>query len=146
MSIKHLKVAFVLFFLLSNFLIVGCAATPISTDLAQNVPSERVLKASLLKERPGYGQVIVKKDPGLMFSECNTRVFVNTVAAAEIAPGEKVVLYLPEGEQMIAAEPTYSICTGGLIEVMVNVSRSRPAVLRVSFGGRGAFLLQPTAY
>ena len=72
-------------------------------------------------------------------------MFANAVAIAEIAPGEKVTFYLPEGEQMVAAIAA-GICAGGLVEAKVLVSRSRPSVFRVSYGSNGEFSIQPTAF
>ena len=125
--------------------LVGCATTPISTSSARDVPSTRVLNASLLERKSELGQVIVKRDEGLSASACNSRIFANGVPVAEIAPGEKVVFYLPEGEQMVAAIAT-GICIGGLVESKASVSRSRPAIFRVSYGSSGEFSIQPTSF
>jgi len=92
--------------------LVGCATTPVSTSGARDVPSTRVLNSDLLKRKEGFGQVVVKRDEGLSASACNSRVFANGIPVAEIAPGEKVIFYLPEGEQMLAAIAT-GICIEG---------------------------------
>ena len=125
--------------------LVGCATTPISTSSARDVPSTRVLNSALLERKEGFGQVVVKRDEGLSASACNSRVFANGTPVAEIAPGEKVIFYLPEGEQMLAAKAT-GICIGGLVETKASVSRSRPAVFRISYGSSGEFSIQPTAF
>lgn len=125
--------------------LVGCATTPISTSSARDVPSPRVLNPALLERKEGFGQVVVKRDEGLSASACNSRIFANGTPVAEIAPGEKVMFYLPEGEQMLAAMAT-GICIGGLVETKASVSRSRPAVFRVSYGSSGEFSIQPTAF
>lgn len=124
---------------------LGCATTPVPTASAPNVSPARILNASFLESRAGYGQVIVKRDDGFLASACNTRVFANATPIAEIAPGEKVVFYLPEGEQMVAAIAA-GICAGGLVEAKVSVSRTRTAVFRVSYGSNGEFSIQPTAF
>lgn len=108
----------------------GCATTPISTIAAREVSISRVLNAAFLERKEGLGQVIVKRDEGLSASACNSRVFANGTPVAEIAPGEKVTFYLPEGEQMLAAMAT-GICIGGLVEAKASVSRSRPAIFRI---------------
>ena len=126
-------------------LLLGCATTPVPTSSARNVPSARVLNAALLERKEGLGQVVVKRDEGFSASACNSRVFANGIPVAEIAPGEKVVFYLPEGEQMLAAKAT-GICIGGLVEAKASVSRSRPAVFRISYGSSGEFSIQPTAF
>lgn len=136
---KHLLAAASLLFLF------GCATTPVPTSAAREVPRMRVLNPALLERKEGLGQVVVKRDEGLSASACNSRVFVNGAPVAEIAPGEKVTFYLPEGEQMLAAMAT-GICIGGLVEARASVSRSRPAVFRISYGSSGEFSLQPTAF
>lgn len=125
--------------------LVGCATTPISTSSARDVPSTRVVNPALLERKEGFGQVVVKRDEGLSASACNSRIFANGKPVAEIAPGEKVIFYLPEGEQMLAAMAT-GICIGGLVETRASVSRSRPAVFRISYGSSGEFSIQPTAF
>ena len=125
--------------------LLGCATTPVPTSTARDVPRTRVLNATLLERKEGLGQVVVKRDEGLAASACNSRVFANGTPVAEIAPGEKVTFYLPEGEQMLAAMAT-GICIGGLVEAKASVSRSRPAVFRISYGSSGEFSIQPTAF
>ncbi|HJV28863.1 MAG TPA: hypothetical protein VJ673_24520 [Aromatoleum sp.] len=123
----------------------GCATTPVPTASAPLVPQVRVLNATFLQNKDGTGQVIVKRDSGLSAAACNTRIFANGTPVAEIAPGEKVVFYLPEGEQMLGAIAN-GICAGGLMETRGTVSRSRPLVFRVSYGSNGEFSIQPTAF
>jgi hypothetical protein len=125
--------------------LVGCATTPVPTSSARDVPSERVLNASLLVGKNGLGQVIVKRDEGLNTSPCATRIFANGMPVAEIRTGEKVSFYLPEGEQMLAAIAT-GVCAGGLVESRALVNRSRSALFRISYGTWGEFTLQPTAF
>lgn len=125
--------------------LLGCASTPVPTSSARNVPAERVLNASLLKPMDGYGQVIVKTDAGLSSPFCKVRVFANGTPVADMATSEKIVLYLPEGEQMLGAE-VVGICPNVLVEIMALVSRSRPAVFRISGGVNGEFYIQPTAF
>ena len=125
--------------------ILGCATTPVPTGAARDVPRARVLNAALLERKESLGQVVVKRDEGFSASACNSRVFANGTPVAEIAPGEKVIFYLPEGEQMLAAMAT-GICIGGLVEAKAPVSRSRPAVFRISYGSSGEFSIQPTAF
>lgn len=123
----------------------GCATTPVPTATAQSVPRARVLAPDYLVSRPGYGTVIVKRDEGFSASACNTRIFANGRPIAEISTGEKVVFYLPPGDQMIGAIAT-GICAGGLIEAKVSVSAGRTVTYRVSYGSSGEFSLQPTAF
>ncbi len=130
---------------LVSIMLNACATTPVPTDSALNVPQARVINKSFLEIKDGYGQVIVKRDAGLSASACNTRIFANASPVAEIAPGEKVVFYLPEGEQIVGAI-AIGICIGGLTEVRTIVSKSHPVVFRISYGSSGEFSIQPTAF
>lgn len=123
----------------------ACATTPIPTGSAVHVPRDRILSLRMLEPAPGFGQVIVKRDDGFGASACSSRVFANGSAVADIRPGEKVVFYLPEGSQMLAARAN-GICTGGLVEAQAQISIHRPAVYRISYGSSGEFSIQPTAF
>ena len=127
--------------LLTIAAITGCATTPVPTSTALDVPRSRILNSSFLHQKDGYGQVIIKRDSGLSASACNTRIFANGTAVAEIAPGEKVVFYLPFGEQMLGAIAT-GICIGGLVESRAVVTRDRAAVFRISYGSSGEFTIR----
>jgi hypothetical protein len=131
--------------LLIMIVLTACATTPVPTASARTVPPARIFNTALLEPKRGLGQVIVKRDEGPSASACNTRVFANGIKLAEISPGEKIVFYLPEGEQMLGAMAT-GICIGGLVETLAIVRLSRPAVFRISYGSSGEFSLQPTAF
>lgn len=138
-------VAKTLLVVVSLLSLLGCATTPVSTSAARDVPLTRVLNSTLLERKESFGQVIVKRDEGLSAAACNSRIYANGAPVAEIAPGEKVVFYLPEGEQMLAAMAT-GICIGGLVETRASVTRSRPTIFRISYGSSGEFSIQPTAF
>ena len=123
----------------------GCATTPVPTSEARPVPLERIQNPTLVKKQQGYGEVTIKRDEGISGSACNTQIFVDGKPVADIAPGEKVVLYLPEGDHMLAAIAR-GICGGGLVEAKVSASEKRSPVYRVSYGSSGEFSLQLTAF
>jgi len=126
------------------YVLCGCATTPVPTSQAPGVPRERVLRADLLQYRSGYGQVIVKRDEGIQMSACHIHVLVNGAKVAELAAGEKLVIYLPVGDQMLGAT-TVDLCFTGTVEARASVSAAAPAVYRVGFTRR-ALQLQPTAF
>lgn len=125
--------------------LLGCATTPTPTAAAVNVPASRILAPSFLEKQDGLGLVVIKRDEGFSASACNTRIFVNGQPVADISTGEKVSIYLPEGEAMLAAQAK-GICIGGLVEAKVMVTKNRATVFRVSYGSSGEFSLQPTAF
>jgi hypothetical protein len=125
--------------------LIGCATTPIPTNSAYDVPSTRVLNSTFLEKKDGFGQVIVKRDNGIAGYGCYYIVFANGTPVAEVATGERIVFYLPEGEQMLAAKAT-GLCISGLSEAKVIVRRDHPAIFRISYGSQGEFSLQQTAF
>ncbi|WP_146010662.1 hypothetical protein [Halomonas heilongjiangensis] len=133
--------------LVSAFFIslLGCATTPVPTDSAREVSSTKIINSTFLEYKDGLGQVIIKRDKGLSASACNSRVYANGSPVADIAPGEKVTFYLPEGQQMLAAKSA-GICIGGLVETVALVHRTTPAVFRISYGSSGEFSIHPTAF
>jgi hypothetical protein len=125
-------------------ILLGCSTMPSPTDQARDVPSTRILNASLLERREGLGQVIVIRDATFRGVACKDRVFVNGAPVADLAPNEKVTVFLPEGQQLLAAMPM-GFCYGGLVETKAFVNLSRPERFRVGNTGDG-FFLQPTAF
>lgn len=130
---------------LLGVLLTSCATTHVSNYAAQEVDKNHVLNSEVLIQRAEAGEVIVKRDQGLNTSACRSRIFVNGEPVADIAPGEKVTMYLPLGEQMLAAMAT-GICAGGLVETMVTVTDTRTATFRIAYGTWGEFSIQPTAF
>jgi hypothetical protein len=125
--------------------LLGCATNPIPTNSAQDVPNTRVLNAALLEKKDGLGQVIVKRDNGIAGYGCHYIVFANGAPVAEVATGERIVFYLPEGEHMLAAKAT-GLCISGLSEAKAIVRRDLPVIFRISYGSQGEFSLQQTAF
>jgi hypothetical protein len=59
------------------------------------------------------GSLIIKRDTGFMGSACTIRVFVHAVPVADLAPSEKIELFVPLGGHVIGATPTGILCGGG---------------------------------
>ncbi len=124
--------------------LASCATTPISNELAAEVKSENIINSAMTIPKHGYGVVIVKRDRGLNTSACKSRIFVNGQPVADIAPGEKITIFLPHGDQLLGAKAT-GICAGGLVEIKTNVT-DKTSTFRVSYGTWGEFSIQPTAF
>jgi hypothetical protein len=131
--------------LVVSSMVAACATTPVPTSAAKNVPLSRVMNSALLERRDGSAQLVIKRDEGLSASACNTRVFVDGAPVAEIGTGEKITLYLPEGDHMLAAMAT-GICAGGLVEVKATLAKVKTSTFRIGYGSSGEFTLQPTAF
>ena len=126
-------------------LVGGCATTPVRTNVAEPVPSNRVLETRFFTKNDGSGELVIKRDAGFSGSACETRIFVDGMPIADIMPSEKVVLHLKDGEHMIGAEPK-SICGGHLAESRVTIKHGNVATYRVGYGTNGYYFLEPTAF
>src|SRR5262245_58130874 len=90
-------------FLMLSF--TACATQPVSIYQASAVPSSRILAPQLLSQAQYTGSLIIKRDTGFMGSACTIRVFVNSVPVADLAPSEKVEIFVPLGEPIVSAAP-----------------------------------------
>jgi hypothetical protein len=90
------------------------------------------------------GSLIVKRDSGLMGSACTIRVFVDAVPVADLAPSEKVEVFLVLGEHIVGVTSN-GIC-GGVAEAAVVIFPERQKILRIASGQSGDIYLQPTAF
>lgn len=123
----------------------GCATTPIPTEQATPVPASRIINKTYFDKKEATGEVIVKRDDGIGGSACSSRVFVDAIAIADLRPAEKIMLFLPEGDYTIGAEPN-GICGGGLSEARAVVKIGKRLVYRIGYGSNGDYHLLPTAF
>ena len=128
-------------------LLTACATSPVSIHQASLVPSGRMLAPQLVSQVQAQptGSLIVKRDSGLMGSACTIRVFVDAVPVADLAPSEKVEVFLGLGEHIVGVAPN-GICGGGVAEAAVVIFPEREKILRISRGHAGDIFLQPTAF
>jgi hypothetical protein len=128
------------------FLILGCATQPVTIDKALAVPAARMLAPQWIAQLPYTGSLVVKRDSGFMGSACNIRVFIDTVPVADLAPSEKVELFVALGEHVVGAASTGMLCGGGASEAAVVVTPERQRILRIASGQSGDIHLQPSAF
>lgn len=126
-------------------LLAGCSTRPVIDAEATPVQPDKVLAVEMTRARPGTYPLTIKRDSGLAAGACSTRVFVNGAPVADIRPTEKVVVYLPAGEHMLAARAN-GICGGGLVETRVGLRAGVPQAVRVGYGTSGDFFIVPTAF
>jgi len=131
-------------FLMLSF--TACATQPISIYQASAVPSSRILAPQLLSQAQYTGSLIIKRDTGFMGSACTIRVFVNAVPVADLAPSEKVEIFVPLGEHIISAAPTGTLCGGGTSEAAVVIRPESQKILRIASGQSGDIHVQPSAF
>ena len=125
---------------------MGCATSPIAINQASAVPTGRILAPHLLAEAQYTGSLVIKRDSGFMGSACNIRVFVGAVPVADLAPSEKVEIFVPLGEHVVAATSISSFCGGGVSEAAVVIRPERQKILRIASGQSGDIHLQPSAF
>jgi hypothetical protein len=129
--------------------LAACATSPVSIHQASLVPSSRMLAPQLVSQVQAQaqptGSLIVKRDSGLMGSACTIRVFVDAVPVADLAPSEKVELFVPSGEHIVGVTSN-GICGGGVAEAAVVIFPERQKILRIASGQSGDIYLQPTAF
>ena len=131
--------------LLLLFPFTACATTPVTINQAAAVPASRILAPQLLAQASNTGSLIVKRDSGFMGSACTIRVFVDAVPVADLAPSEKVEVFVAVGEHSVVVTSN-GICGGGTSETAVVVMPERQRILRVASGQSGDILLQPSMF
>ena len=134
---------------LAAFLILSltaCATQPVSIYQASAVPSSRILAPQLLSQAQYTGSLIIKRDTGFMGSACTIRVFVNSVPVADLAPSEKVEIFVPLGEHIVSAAPIGTLCGGGTSEAAVVIRPESQKILRIASGQSGDIHVQPSAF
>jgi len=134
------------FFVLLLLSLMACATQPISIYQASVVPSSRILAPQLLSQAQYTGTLIIKRDTGFMGSACTIRVFVYTVPVADLAPSEKVELFVPLGEHVVSATQTDTFCGGGTSEAAIVIRPESQRILRIASGQSGDIHLQPSAF
>lgn len=133
------------FAVLLALLLAACATTPTTIQQASSVPSSRILSAKWLSQAPYTGSLVIKRDSGFMGSACTIRVFIDTVPVADLAPAEKVEIFVPMGEHIVGVTPN-GLCGGGVAEAAVVIVLERQKILRIASGQSGDIYLQPSAF
>ena len=126
--------------------LTACATRPVSIYQAAAVPSSRILAPQWLSPAPYTGSLIIKRDSGFMGSACKVRVFIDAVPVADLAPSEKVELFVALGEHVVGATSASSFCGGGASEAAVVIKPERENILRIASGQSGDIHLQPSAF
>jgi hypothetical protein len=126
--------------------LAACATSPVTINQASLVPNSRILAPQLLAQRSNTGSLVVKRDSGFMGSACAIRVFVDAVPVADLAPSEKVEVFVAFGEHSVVVTSSNGICGGGTSETAVVIMPERQRILRIASGQSGDILLQPSMF
>jgi hypothetical protein len=135
-----------IFVVLISLSLVACATQPVTIDKSLAVPSSRILAPQWLAQAPYTGSLVIKRDSGFMGSACNVRVFVDAMPVADLAPSEKVELFIAAGEHIVGAASTGIFCGGGATEAAVIITLERQRIMRIASGQSGDLHLQPSAF
>jgi hypothetical protein len=125
--------------------VTACATRPVTIYQAHAVPPSRILAPQWSSQAPYTGSLIIKRDSGFMGSACTIRVFIDAVPVADLAPSEKVELFVSLGEHVVGATSN-GICGGGASEAAVVISPEGQKILRIASGQSGDIYLQPSAF
>ena len=126
--------------------LTACATSPVTINQASPVPSARILAPQLLSQAQYTGSLVIKRDSGFMGSACTVRIFLGALPVADLAPSEKVEIFVPIGEHIVVATSNSSFCGGGVSEAAVVIAPERQKILRVASGQSGDIHLQPSAF
>ena len=127
------------------FSFTACATTPVTINQAATVPRSRILAPQMLAQASNMGSLVVKRDSGFMGSACTIRVFVDAIPVADLAPSEKVEVFVAFGEHSVVVTSN-GICGGGTSETAVVIMPERQRILRVASGQSGDIFLQPSMF
>ena len=129
----------------SSALLSACAGGPLATSQADSVPPSRLLTKKWLAPKPKTGQLVVKRDSGVIRAVCYIRVYVGDSPVADLGPSEKVELYLPVGDHVIKGE-TRGICGGGESEIKMAITSKERRVVRIVSSGSEGIELRGTLF
>ena len=125
--------------------ISGCATKPVTNEPAQNIPAKQILDSSFFSKKEGTGEVIIKRDSGVMGSACMTRVYLDGKEIADLDTAQKAVIYPKVGNHIFSAWPK-GMCGGGMSEQSGTVIDGKTLMYRIGYGTNGDFGIYPTAF
>ena len=125
--------------------ISGCATKPVTNEQAQNIPAKQILDSSFFSKKEGTGEVIIKRDSGVMGSACMTRVYLDGKEIADLDTAQKAVIYPKVGNHIFSAWPK-GVCGGGMSEQSGTVIDGKTLMYRIGYGTNGDFGIYPTAF
>ncbi|HDZ2637218.1 TPA: hypothetical protein RSS34_004861 [Klebsiella pneumoniae] len=125
--------------------ISGCATKPVTNEQAQNIPAKQILDSSFFSKKEGTGEVIIKRDSGVMGSACMTRVYLDGKEIADLDTAQKAVIYPKVGDHIFSAWPK-GMCGGGMSEQSGTVIDGKTLMYRIGYGTNGDFGIYPTAF
>jgi len=119
-----------LFWAMSVICLCGCATIEIQTLDAKPIPNERVYLTELVRKDDALAHIVFKRDSGVFGSGTSLHLYVNDKKVADIAPGERLDVYLMPGRNILALEDWLGL--SGRQGVAVSANAGETQVYRVS--------------
>ena len=123
-------------------LVAGCGSSPVSSDRADPVPTQRLFAFSDKAE----AQLIVTRDGGLYGSGCNYRFYIDGTLAAEFAAGEVARFGLPAGRHILSSTFSGACGGGSVVEREIDIRPGETMKRRISVLIGGVQDISPTAF
>jgi len=127
----------------------GCATELVPTSQAWPVPKNRLLTQKWRSPTTDTGSLIVKRDRGLVETDCFSRVYIEGVPVADLDASEMVEFFLPAGEHILEiGVGGEELCEGfseeKLTGASVIITKGRQKVFRIKTGTGGTVLIPTT--
>ena len=127
-------------------MIAGCSSVPVDPATAKRVPQDRVADYTYTSPKPNTRELIIKRDSAMEASGGDTRFYVNGVRTANIANGEVLRIYLPDGKYRLGVKTSgLDESNRPIQEIRVLVAENEDSVFRIFWGANG-FSIQPSSF
>lgn len=111
-------------------LAASCTSAPVPSSYAKPIPPDRIRAPEFTQPQPGSALVVVTRDKGFKPLACTAHLHVDGTLVADLRPSEQIRLFLEEGKHLVGVST--SGCIGGADQISIDVSRSKPVLLRVA--------------
>ena len=111
-------------------LVVGCTSSPVPSSYAKPIPAERIRAPEFTRAQEGFALVVVTRDKSLTALSCTAHLHVDGILVADLRPREQIRLFLDEGQHLVGVSAAG--CIGGSDQILIDVSRAKPVLLRVA--------------
>jgi hypothetical protein len=108
----------------------SCISSPVPSSYAKPIPAERIRAPEFTRPQANYALVVVTRDKSLAVLACTAHLHVDGTLVADLRPSEQIRLFLEQGQHLIGVSA--SGCIGGSDQILVDVSRAKPVLLRVA--------------
>lgn len=130
---------------LFTLFITGCVIKPVSNDDAKIVPNKRMLDGAYFIKDDSKVFVVIKRDQGHVGSACTTKILIDGNPVVNLRMSEKIMIYLSPEQHIISSIPQ-GVCGGGIAELQIDLTSTKPATFRVGYDGNATHKIQPTVF